>query len=163
MTLNLAATNRLAWQERKAMPFSVTPFACGNANLGYRETSRYGGPLYKTGAERRDQIGNFTGDRDGDFGRCGQLEHGLPLIDVSVVPADLLQCAAGGVGRKPGDAGGRLPWWHHLASTPRRPYETTGPLFALHLRRGCYQRRNTEVRLTYRWREMDSNFQFRAR
>jgi hypothetical protein len=44
MTLNLAATNRLAWQERKAMPFSVTPFSCGNPERGYRETKRYGGP-----------------------------------------------------------------------------------------------------------------------
>ena len=25
------------------------------------------------------------------------------------------------------------------------------------------QRRNTEVRLTHRWREMDSNYRFRAR
>ena len=43
MTLNLAETNRLAWQQRKAMPFSVTPFFCGNADLGYRPTYRYGG------------------------------------------------------------------------------------------------------------------------
>jgi len=43
MTLNLAETNHLAWQERKAMPFSVTPFACGNADLGYRSTDCYGG------------------------------------------------------------------------------------------------------------------------
>jgi len=28
---------------------------------------------------------------------------------------------------------------------------------------GMSERRNTEVRLTYRWRELDSNFQFRAR
>jgi hypothetical protein len=28
---------------------------------------------------------------------------------------------------------------------------------------GTSQRRNTEVRLTHRWRETDSNFQFRAR
>ncbi len=44
MTLNLAATDRLAWQERKAMPFSVTPLTCGNADLGYRATEFYGGP-----------------------------------------------------------------------------------------------------------------------
>ena len=98
MTLNLAATNRLAWQERKAMPFSVTPFACGNADLGYRETSPLWRPLYRTGAERRGQVGDFTRDRDGDFWRRGQLEHGLPLVDVTVVPADLLRMFGWGCG-----------------------------------------------------------------
>ena len=44
MTLNLSVTNNLAWQQRKAMPFTVTPFSCGNADLGYRPTDRYGGP-----------------------------------------------------------------------------------------------------------------------
>ena len=39
MTLNVAETNRLAWQQRKAMPFSVSPFFCGNADLGYRTCS----------------------------------------------------------------------------------------------------------------------------
>ena len=38
MTLNLAATARLAWQQRKAESFTVTPQFCGCANetLGYR-------------------------------------------------------------------------------------------------------------------------------
>jgi hypothetical protein len=49
MTLNLAATDRLAWQQRKAMPFSVTPFTCGNADLGYRATEFYGGPRIPPG------------------------------------------------------------------------------------------------------------------
>jgi hypothetical protein len=44
MTLNLAETNRLSWQQRKAMPFSVTPLFCGNADLGYRPTRYYAGP-----------------------------------------------------------------------------------------------------------------------
>jgi hypothetical protein len=43
MTLNLTEPNKLAWQQRKAMPFSVSPFFCGNADLGYRPTDRYGG------------------------------------------------------------------------------------------------------------------------
>ncbi len=43
MTLNLTEPNRLAWQQRKAMPFTVTPFFCGNADLGYRTTNGYGG------------------------------------------------------------------------------------------------------------------------
>jgi patatin-like phospholipase len=46
MTLNLAATRRLAWQQRKAEPFTVTPQFCGCAdkNLGYRKTKEYGNP-----------------------------------------------------------------------------------------------------------------------
>lgn len=44
MTLNLAATTRLAWQQRKAESFTVTPQFCGCSNLGYRRTREYGNP-----------------------------------------------------------------------------------------------------------------------
>ena len=46
MTLNLAATTKLAWQQRKAKSFIVTPQFCGCANdkLGYRRTKEYGNP-----------------------------------------------------------------------------------------------------------------------
>ncbi|MGA8761090.1 MAG: hypothetical protein WB611_33110, partial [Stellaceae bacterium] len=44
MTLNLAATKRLEWQQRRAESFTVTPQYCGCANLGYRETKKYGDP-----------------------------------------------------------------------------------------------------------------------
>lgn len=44
LTLNVVATRKLAWQERKAEAFSVTPFACGNRETGYRATGQYGGP-----------------------------------------------------------------------------------------------------------------------
>jgi hypothetical protein len=46
MTLNLAATKNLAWQQRKAESFTVTPRYCGcaSANLGYRKTEEYGNP-----------------------------------------------------------------------------------------------------------------------
>jgi hypothetical protein len=41
--LNLAATKRLDWQERKAVSFVFTPHFCGSAtsNLGFRETKDY--------------------------------------------------------------------------------------------------------------------------
>lgn len=42
MALNLAATQNLAWQQRKAMSFAVTPLFCGSASLGYRKTEEYG-------------------------------------------------------------------------------------------------------------------------
>jgi hypothetical protein len=44
ITLNLAATENLAWQQRKAESFTVTPQYCGCADLGYRKTSEYGDP-----------------------------------------------------------------------------------------------------------------------
>jgi hypothetical protein len=43
-TLNLVATTNLAWQERKAESFSISPLACGNPRVKYRSAASYGGP-----------------------------------------------------------------------------------------------------------------------
>jgi hypothetical protein len=43
LTLNLVQGSRLAWQERKAAPFVVTPMHAGSYYLGYRESRNYGG------------------------------------------------------------------------------------------------------------------------
>jgi hypothetical protein len=44
MTLNLAGeVDNLSWQDRKAESFIVSPFYCGSEELGYRETTEYGG------------------------------------------------------------------------------------------------------------------------
>src|SRR5207248_1696664 len=40
--LNLVAGQRLAWQQRKAQSFTVTPLHSGNFCLGYRPSSEYG-------------------------------------------------------------------------------------------------------------------------
>ena len=42
-TLNLVAGQRLAWQQRKAESFTMTPLHCGSSNLGYRSSINYGG------------------------------------------------------------------------------------------------------------------------
>ena len=50
MALNVVASSRLAWQERKAEPFTATPLHCGTAtfsgttahSLGYRPSKKYG-------------------------------------------------------------------------------------------------------------------------
>jgi hypothetical protein len=42
-TLNLVRGDQLAWQERKAESFSMSPFFCGNFVEGYRLTKEYGG------------------------------------------------------------------------------------------------------------------------
>lgn len=44
MALNLVAGKRLAWQERKAESFTVSPLMAGNRSLGYRPIAEYGGP-----------------------------------------------------------------------------------------------------------------------
>jgi hypothetical protein len=42
-TLNLVGGRNLAWQQRKAEPFSVTPLHSGCFRLGYRDSRFYGG------------------------------------------------------------------------------------------------------------------------
>ncbi|MGQ0445599.1 MAG: patatin-like phospholipase family protein [Beijerinckiaceae bacterium] len=42
ITLNLVHGKRLAWQERKATSFTVSPLAAGNPHLGYRRAENYG-------------------------------------------------------------------------------------------------------------------------
>jgi hypothetical protein len=43
-TLNVTHGEDLAWQQRKAQSFSMTPFHCGNFRNGYRRSESYGGP-----------------------------------------------------------------------------------------------------------------------
>ena len=44
ITLNVVKTARLAWQQRKAESFTVSPLHCGAAYQGYRLSTEYGGP-----------------------------------------------------------------------------------------------------------------------
>ncbi len=41
--LNLVKCQNLAWQQRKAESFTLTPLRCGSWRLGYEPTSQYGG------------------------------------------------------------------------------------------------------------------------
>ena len=43
VTLNLVSSANLAWQQRKAESFSMTPLYCGNFEEGYRPSREYGG------------------------------------------------------------------------------------------------------------------------
>ncbi len=43
ITLNVVKATRLAWQERKAESFTVSPLHCGAAYKGFRPTDEYGG------------------------------------------------------------------------------------------------------------------------
>lgn len=44
-TINLAGSDALTEQDRKSNVFTLSPFFCGNARLGYRPTDRYAGGL----------------------------------------------------------------------------------------------------------------------
>jgi hypothetical protein len=43
VTLNLAGGNKLAWQDRKAESFAISPLHSGSYWLGYRDSAHYGG------------------------------------------------------------------------------------------------------------------------
>jgi hypothetical protein len=43
VTLNLAGGNKLAWQDRKAESFAISPLHSGSYWLGYRDSALYGG------------------------------------------------------------------------------------------------------------------------
>jgi hypothetical protein len=45
LALNLVAGSRLAWQQRKAASFTVTPAHCGGREVGYRPSGEYGGRI----------------------------------------------------------------------------------------------------------------------
>jgi hypothetical protein len=49
IALNVVSTKRLAWQERKAESFTVTPRHCGSAYLGFRPSDEYGEPKGRGG------------------------------------------------------------------------------------------------------------------
>jgi hypothetical protein len=58
IALNVVAAERLAWQERKAESFTVTPKHCGSAYLGFRNSAFYGdGP--KNEIAKKDQNRQF--------------------------------------------------------------------------------------------------------
>lgn len=45
LALNLVGGRRLAWQQRKAETFTVTPWHSGSLDLGYRDSKEYGGSV----------------------------------------------------------------------------------------------------------------------
>jgi hypothetical protein len=61
IALNLVHGSKLAWQERKAASFTVSPLHCGSYDVGYRRTNaapdqRYGSETEISAQEQLDQI-----------------------------------------------------------------------------------------------------------
>jgi hypothetical protein len=102
LTLNLVHGRRLAWQERKAAPFVVTPMYAGSYYLGYRESRDYGGTGWHLG---------WNGGRH-IRGR-GQSQHGLLVISSHGAVVDPVQCATRLVAGQP-----RGRRHRHLPSAP---------------------------------------------
>ena len=86
ITLNLVHGKRLAWQERKATSFTVSPLAAGNPHLGYRRAEKYG---------NRDQprYGH------GDLWSGREPQHGLPFVAALGLAHDVVQRPFGLVAR----------------------------------------------------------------
>jgi hypothetical protein len=104
LTLNLVGSSRLDWQQRKAQPFTVSPLACGNADLGYRPSAAYGGDrgislgtaIAISGAAASPAMGSFSS----------------PAVGFILT---LFNARLGAWLGNPGPAGGKT--WHH--SGPR--------------------------------------------
>jgi Patatin-like phospholipase len=68
VTLNLTSGTKLAWQQRKAESFSMSPLFCGNFYQGYRRSRDYGGPngislgtaMAVSGAAANPNMGSYT-------------------------------------------------------------------------------------------------------
>ena len=105
ITLNVVSTKNLAWQERKAESFTVTPLAAGNQNVGYRPTAAYGA-----------QSGGITlGTAMAISGAAVSPNmgyHSSPLLGFLLMLFNV-----------------RLGWW--LGNPARRTYEREGPNFGI--------------------------------
>lgn len=87
MALNLSASSNLAWQERKAEAFAVTPLAAGNSRVKYRSTALYG--------DRKDGISLGTAMAiSGAAVSPNQGYHSSPLVSILMMLANV-----------------RLGWW----------------------------------------------------
>ncbi|HEU0217785.1 MAG TPA: hypothetical protein VFQ90_14100, partial [Stellaceae bacterium] len=132
MTLNLTEPNKLAWQQRKAMPFSVSPFHCGNASLGYRATDRYGGRGRVT-SSGETMSGITLGTALAISGAAVSSNMGYHS---SMSLSFLLTFFNVRLGVWLGNPGWRRPPWQHFLPDRlqhwTRPYRYAGPRFAAH-------------------------------
>ena len=104
ITLNTLATKNLAWQERKAEAFSMTPRAVGNPNVGYRPTKSY--------ANRDEGITLGTAMAiSGAAVSPNMGYHSSPVIGFLLMLFNI-----------------RLGWW--LGNPKRTTYQAEGPTFS---------------------------------
>jgi hypothetical protein len=114
IALNVVSTKRLAWQERKAESFTVTPRHCGSAYLGFRPSNEYG--------ERPGRGGITLGTAVAISGAAAS-----PNMGYHSSPSVTLLLALFNV---------RLGWWlgnpgkHGQSDNGEKIYQTDGPKWA---------------------------------
>jgi hypothetical protein len=114
IALNVVATKRKAWQQRKAEPFTVSPLHCGSSYLGFRESDEYGHSTDQSGK------GITLGTAMAISGAAVSPNmgyHSSPSVELLLTFFNV-----------------RLGWWlgnPGPAGDTRRAYRREGPMFAV--------------------------------
>jgi hypothetical protein len=122
IALNVVSTKRLAWQERKAESFTVTPLHCGSSYLGFRSSEEYGDAL-KTEQEKRDAA-------------AGKRDYGIALgtavaISGAAVSPNMGYHSSPSIALLLTLFNVRLGWWlGNPGEVGERTYKEDGPLLA---------------------------------
>jgi patatin-like phospholipase len=107
MALNVVASTNLAWQERKAEPFVMTPLACGNPFVKFAPTRFYGDP--------RDGITLGTAMAiSGAAVSPNQGYHSSPIVGLLLLLFNV-----------------RLGWWLGNPQRGSRTYRREGPFLSI--------------------------------
>ena len=106
IALNLVQRKRLAWQERKAEPFTVTPLHCGSRRRWAIAPTRR--------STAQGTWRHLARHRDRDLRRRGEPQHGLSLLAVGALLMTLFNV--------------RLGWWlGNPGPEGEQTYSATGP------------------------------------
>ncbi len=114
IALNVVATKRKAWQQRKAEPFTVSPLHCGSSYLGFRKSDDYGDSI-RTQAGRGITLGTAMAI-SGAAVSSNMGYHSSPSIALLLTLFNV-----------------RLGWWlgnPGPAGDKHRAYRREGPRFA---------------------------------
>ena len=122
MTLNLASTGNLAWQQRKGISFTVTPKFCGAAggDFGYRRTKEYGDPGDGISLGTAMAISGAAVSPNMGYHSSPSIAFLLTFFNVRL----------GWWLGNPGAAGERM-WFERMRLGRHRPYQTDAPRSAL--------------------------------
>lgn len=114
IALNLVKGGRLAWQQRKAESFTVSPLHCGSSRLGYRRAEEYGGQKDRDG----DQDGISLGTAVAISGAAASPNMGYQSSPVVTFLMALFNI--------------RLGWWlGNPGIAGSETFRQRGPLFAV--------------------------------
>ena len=109
VALNLVGGSDLAWQDRKAAPFSVSRLHSGSSYVGYRSSTRYG---YSSGLDRAISLGTAVAI-SGAAASPNMGYHSSPLVTFLMTLFNV-----------------RLGWWlGNPGAAGDRYYASAGPSF----------------------------------